>query len=103
MAEHLVITAERAPLLLDEVTAQADGARKRELLDVLHRLSQDRQVILFTHDDEVLAWADASLRGPQDALVRLEPLATQAVAIASAPAGAEPPDGAEPMIAVTID
>ena len=57
MAEHLVTTDERAPLLLDEVTAQSDAERKRQMLDVLHRLSAERQVMLFTHDDEVVAWA----------------------------------------------
>jgi DNA repair protein SbcC/Rad50 len=71
MAEHLVTTAEKAPLLLDEVTAQSDGERKRELLSVLHQLSGDRQVILFTHDDEVVAWAESALHAPDDRLVRL--------------------------------
>ncbi len=71
MAEHLVTTGEMAPLLLDEVTAQADSERKRRVLDVLHDLSADRQVILFSHDDEVLAWAADSLAEPRDRLIRL--------------------------------
>ena len=71
MAEHLVTTDEMAPLLLDEVTAQADSERKRRLLDVLHDLSADRQVILFSHDEEVLAWAADSLAEPRDRLIRL--------------------------------
>jgi DNA repair protein SbcC/Rad50 len=72
MAEHLVTTTgEQAPLLLDEVTAQSDPERKRRMLDVLHLLSADRQVILFSHDDEVLEWATQSLREPRDRLVRL--------------------------------
>jgi exonuclease SbcC len=71
MAQHLVTTGETAPLLLDEVTAQADSDRKRQLLGVLHHLSQDRQVVLFTHDDEVADWADRSLHAPLDAVVRL--------------------------------
>jgi uncharacterized protein YhaN len=99
MAEHLVTTGERAPLLLDEVTAQADGERKRLLLEVLHRLSTERQVILFTHDDEVLAWADGALRGPHDAVIRLDPL-RPAVGAATLPVGAEL---AEPLMPVTID
>jgi uncharacterized protein YhaN len=99
MAEHLVTTGERAPLLLDEVTAQADGERKRQLLEVLHRLSTERQIILFTHDDEVLAWADGALRGPHDAVIRLDPLRT-AVGAATLPVGAEL---AEPLMPVTID
>jgi recombinational DNA repair ATPase RecF len=71
MAEHLVAPGEMAPLLLDEVTAQADSERKRRVLDVLHELSADRQVILFSHDDEVLAWAADSLAEPRDRLIRL--------------------------------
>lgn len=71
MAEHLVTTDDMAPLLLDEVTAQADSERKRRVLDVLHELSADRQVILFSHDDDVLAWAADSLSEPRDRLIRL--------------------------------
>lgn len=71
MAQHLVTTGETAPLLLDEVTAQADTDRKRQLLGVLHHLSQDRQVVLFTHDDEVADWADRSLQTPRDTVIRL--------------------------------
>ena len=72
MAEHLVTTTgERAPLLLDEVTAQSDPERKRRMLDVLHALSADRQVILFSHDQEVVKWAAESLREPRDRLVQL--------------------------------
>jgi uncharacterized protein YhaN len=71
MAEHLVTTDDMAPLLLDEVTAQADSDRKRRVLDVLHELSADRQVILFSHDDDVVAWAADSLSEPRDRLIRL--------------------------------
>ena len=71
MAQHLVTTDETAPLILDEVTAQADGERRSALLSVLHALSAERQVILFSHDAEVAAWAERSLAGPQDRLVRL--------------------------------
>ncbi len=71
MAEHLVTTDERAPLLLDEVTAQSDPERKRRILDVLHALSADRQVILFSHDAEVVEWASQALIEPRDRLVRL--------------------------------
>jgi len=75
MAQHLVRPGEVAPLLLDEVTAQSDGARKRELLEVLHELSRERQVILFSHDDDVAGWAERTLVAPQDALVRLDAMA----------------------------
>jgi DNA repair protein SbcC/Rad50 len=71
MAEHLVTNGEQAPLLLDEVTVQSDPVRKAQLLDVLHRLSAERQVVLFTHDDDVLAWADRRLDGERDSVVLL--------------------------------
>ncbi|MEO8638457.1 MAG: AAA family ATPase [Chloroflexota bacterium] len=71
MAEHLVTTAESAPLLLDEVTAQSDPERKLRMLDVLHALSADRQIVLFSHDAEVLEWAALALREPRDRLTRL--------------------------------
>jgi uncharacterized protein YhaN len=71
MAEHLVTNGEQAPLLLDEVTVQSDSMRKAHLLDVLHRLSAERQVVLFTHDDDVLAWAQQRLDGERDSVVML--------------------------------
>ena len=83
MAEHLVTTDERAPLLLDEVTAQSDPERKRRILDVLHTLSADRQVILFSHDAEVVEWASTSLKEPRDRLVRLAAPASSPVAEAA--------------------
>jgi DNA repair protein SbcC/Rad50 len=91
MAEHLVTTDERAPLILDEVTAQADAQRKVQLLEVLHHLSAERQVVLFTHDDDVVAWAKAALREPHDRLVRLE--APRRIAVVPVePAGESAPE-----------
>jgi exonuclease SbcC len=81
MAQHLVTTSETAPLILDEVTAQADRARKLELLSVLHQLSSERQVILFSHDDEVRDWAERCLRPPHDRLVRLRTAGVTAVPV----------------------
>jgi recombinational DNA repair ATPase RecF len=71
MAEHLVTTRERAPLLLDEVTAQADKDRERAILDMLLSLATDRQLILFTHDDAVLSWAETHLHADRHRIVRL--------------------------------
>ena len=71
MAQQLATTGETAPLLLDEVTAQADSERKAQLLEVLHELSSERQIVLFTHDDDVAAWAERGLDGERDRLVRL--------------------------------
>ncbi len=71
MTEQLVTPGEIAPLLLDEVTVQSDQRRATELLDLLHDLSRERQVILFTHDERALAWARQAFAGPADRLVEL--------------------------------
>jgi DNA repair exonuclease SbcCD ATPase subunit len=93
MAQHLVTTGETAPLLLDEVTAQADGERRAGLLRVLHELSRERQVVLFSHDDAVAAWAESTLVEPRDRLVRL-PSRTAPIAARRPPAaGAHDGDG----------
>jgi uncharacterized protein YhaN len=83
MAQHLVTTAEAAPMLLDEVTAQADAVRKVAVLDMLRTLATGRQLILFTHDDDVLAWAERHLAGDAHRIIRLDDRV-------SAPGGAGP-------------
>src|SRR5437773_2409765 len=85
MAQHLVTTGETAPLLLDEATAQSDSQRRLALLTVLHQVSAERQVIMFTHDAEVAAWAGQHLDGQRDRLVTLP-----AVTVPTGPAS---PDG----------
>ncbi len=57
LAEHLTKPGERAPLLLDEITAQCDASRCAALLDLVRELSAERQVVLFTHDERALEWA----------------------------------------------
>lgn len=71
MAQHLVSTGETAPLLLDEVTAQADPERRAGLLRVLREISHERQVVLFTHDEAVASWAERTLDGTRERLIRL--------------------------------
>jgi uncharacterized protein YhaN len=87
MAQHLVTTAETAPLLLDEVTAQADADRRRAILDMLLTMAASRQLVLFTHDETVLAWAEARLSGPSHRIIRLN---GRSHAPVPAPAGAVP-------------
>jgi DNA repair exonuclease SbcCD ATPase subunit len=71
LAKHLAKQEEACPLILDDVTVQCDSERTRAALDLLHQISKERQVILFSQEDEVLAWADARLQGPADVLHRL--------------------------------
>jgi DNA repair exonuclease SbcCD ATPase subunit len=71
MAKHLVTTGETAPLILDEVTAQADDSRREALLGVLHELSRERQVIVFTHDPWFAEWAGDHLDPARDIVIAL--------------------------------
>lgn len=70
LAQHLASVDETAPLVLDDVTVQSDAGRTRAVLDLLHRVSQERQVVLFTQEDEVVAWAQESL-GERDRVLPL--------------------------------
>jgi uncharacterized protein YhaN len=72
MARHLVCRGETAPLLLDDVTVHFDRERKRAVLDLLHTASNDRQIVLWTQEGDVVEWAERALRPERDALVQLE-------------------------------
>jgi DNA repair protein SbcC/Rad50 len=70
MAEILSLPDTRCPLLLDDVTVQSDPVRTRAILDVLHEISADHQVVLLSQEDEVASWAKRHL-GERDQLVKL--------------------------------
>ncbi|MET9231899.1 AAA family ATPase [Lentzea sp. NPDC003310] len=72
LAQHLA--TEPCPLLLDDVTVQADDARTRAVLDLLLQLSADRQIVLFAQDATVAEWARERL-GERDVLHQLTPVA----------------------------
>jgi DNA repair exonuclease SbcCD ATPase subunit len=72
LAEHLVTNGESAPLILDDVTIQSDAARSTAILELLHDLSRGRQIIFFSQEEDVAAWAQANLSPPQDRFQRLE-------------------------------
>lgn len=72
MAEHLVTTGEPVPLLLEDPTVQADRQRTEAILDLLHELSADRQIIVFRQEDEVHSWVQANLTGTDGALIQLD-------------------------------
>ena len=65
-------TDETMPLILDDVTVQCDAARTVALLDLLHEVSKERQVVLFSQETGVRAWASEKLADPQDRLIELE-------------------------------
>ena len=71
IADLLSTNDESAPVALDDVTVQSDRARTEALLDLLHEISAERQVVLFSQEDEVLEWAKRALTSEQDRLVQL--------------------------------
>jgi exonuclease SbcC len=71
LAERLTTTDETAPVILDDITVQSDTDRTVAALDLLHELSAEHQVVLFSQEDEVLRWAEECLRPPSDRLIRL--------------------------------
>ncbi len=73
MAKHLTRGSEVSPLILDDVFVQSDSGRTVAFLDLLHELSSERQVILFSQEQEALSWARERLHEPTDRLVELSP------------------------------
>lgn len=72
LAEHLASRTTVSPLLLDDVTVQADPTRTAAILRMCKALADEgRQVVLFAQEPSVAAWADSNLDGEQHTLVRL--------------------------------
>jgi exonuclease SbcC len=71
LAERLTKPGEVCPLVLDDVTVQADRERTIAVLEMLHEISKERQVILFTQEDDVKDWAERNLLEPRDRVERL--------------------------------
>jgi len=77
LAEHLANSGESCPLLLDDVTVQADKKRTEEILNLLLALSSDRQIVLFAQEEKVEEWARAHLQdNPRHRLMKVEQVTT---------------------------
>ena len=72
LAKHLAKPGESCPLIFDDATAASDNERKRVLLETLLAISSSVQVILFTHEDEVWAWAKQRLFASPNLLIELD-------------------------------
>ena len=70
LARHLASQA--CPLILDDAVAASDSQRKHDLLETLLAVSESTQVILFTHEDDVFAWAQGRLVGGPHKLTELK-------------------------------
>lgn len=71
LAQRVATTGEKAPIILDDVTVQSDAERTVAALELLHELSAEHQVVLFSQEDEVLRWAESKLKSARDQLVHL--------------------------------
>ena len=71
MARHLTRQGEICPLILDDVTVNCDPMRQSEILNLLHAISEEQQVILFSQEPETLQWARQHLSDSLDRLVEL--------------------------------
>ncbi len=64
LADQLTRPGELSPLILDDPTPHFDTERTLAVLDLLLQVSEERQVILFSQEPEILAWAERHLTGP---------------------------------------
>ena len=71
MARHLTRQGEICPLILDDVTVNCDPVRQIEILNLLHAISEEQQIILFSQEPEVRQWAQQQLSESRDRLVEL--------------------------------
>jgi hypothetical protein len=74
LADHLTKGHDTCPLILDDVTVHADAARTREILTLLLKIAEHRQVILFSQEEQVADWARERLPAPGHALRTLSPV-----------------------------
>jgi DNA repair exonuclease SbcCD ATPase subunit len=74
LADHLTKGHDTCPLILDDVTVHADSERTQAILTLLLQISDERQVILFTQEDQVADWAREHLTSPQQAIHALPTL-----------------------------
>jgi DNA repair exonuclease SbcCD ATPase subunit len=71
LVRRLTAGHDTCPLLLDDVTVHADPGRTTALLDLLHELSDERQIVLFAHQEQVREWAYQHLVAERDSVVEL--------------------------------
>ena len=69
LARHL--TSQSCPLILDDAVAASDSQRKHDLLETLLAVSESTQVVLFTHEDDVCAWARGRFVGEAHKITEL--------------------------------
>ena len=78
LCQHLVAEGEICPLILDDPVSGCDSRRRQSILETLLAISASAQVIVFTHDDDVLDWGRRRLSGDGNKIIELtDPDATE--------------------------
>ncbi|MCY3971020.1 MAG: AAA family ATPase [Acidobacteria bacterium] len=74
LAEALGDRTESAPLFLDDATVHCDTERTMRFLELLLELSAERQIVVFSQEEEVREWAAARLAAhKRNSLIELGP------------------------------
>ncbi|WP_425005800.1 AAA family ATPase [Mycolicibacterium sp. S3B2] len=71
LSQVLSGSTETPPLIFDDVTTQSDTTRTVAVMELLHELSSEHQVILFTQEDEVVEWAQQHIDPSRDRIIPL--------------------------------
>jgi uncharacterized protein YhaN len=71
LADQLTRAGEVCPLILDDPTPHFDAARTEAVLDLLVQIAETRQVVLFSQETDVLAWAERHLASSRHSVTRL--------------------------------
>jgi hypothetical protein len=73
MVDHLTAaSSESCPLLCDDITAHCDSVRTGAIMDLLHRMSQTRQIIVFAQQPSIVRWAAKHLDVARDRIEMLD-------------------------------
>jgi hypothetical protein len=73
MVDHLTAaSSESCPLLCDDITAHCDAVRTAAIMDLLHRMSYARQIIVFAQQPSIARWAAKHLDVARDRIETLD-------------------------------
>jgi len=73
MVDHLTAaSSESCPLLCDDITAHCDPVRTAAIMDLLHRMSQARQIVVFAQQPSIAQWAATNLDVARDRIEMLD-------------------------------
>ena len=81
LAQHMSAIGEPAPLLMDDPFVDMDERRLERMLELILRLTERAQVLLFTKDRQILDWFERACPDSRHRLQRLSPAALLSPAV----------------------